>query len=228
MTAMISPVATADLLNGSHHRLTTARSVSAAQGRQGHRRPSADDTSGKKDDGVEDLFWDNEDDSFEVPDFHFDWGVAKEKTWTDMRSGIGDGLSNLGSTGKESTGARKSTARNTITPRTDTTPPSRAPPSTQSSSSSAHIMSLTDTSTASTTSLLPTPPNSSGSENSRSASSQGSASGGTGGARTGRIYASRNFQRVVSAPLTRQTNDIDTLDTRVDDIDVGASFMDIS
>jgi hypothetical protein len=74
---------------------------------------------GEKED-LDKLTWENEDESFEVPDFHFDWGVAKEKTREMQRL---EALS-LG------------------------TPPPR-PPSGQSSASSGHLLTDASTATAS-------------------------------------------------------------------------------
>ena len=153
--------------------------------------------------GLEGL-WDNEDDSLKIPDFHFDWGVAKDKTTTEMGLDIESALGALNITQtavKASRNIRLSTSTST---KTGTTPPLQTH-SAQSSISSVHVMSITDTSSATASSLFPSPSNPSIPMNSRSLSSHGSESGGSDNGRQGRTYGQRNFQRIASAPLTRQT-----------------------
>lgn len=206
---------------GVHHRQTASRLYPSAHNRQNSRRPSADETVPKDGRGLEDLYWDNEDESFEVPDFHFDWGVAKEKTKMEMDVGLEDGLRSLG---LDAVPLGKSAGQpDPIGSKTDTTPPSRGPHSAQSSTSSAHVMSMTDASTASASSLLPTPPNPGETAITRSISSQDSESSGSSGGQPGRTYASRSFQRVVSAPLARQRYEGELPHTGLDDISVRMS-----
>lgn len=157
------------------------------------------------------LEWINDEDSFEMPDFHFDWGVTKEKAQTSAAKVLSKQLASL-DINRVSTKALISSATTTTPPQakgryaTINTPPLKGASSAQSSASSAHILSLTDASTASASSMVPTPPNLASATSSRSLASfvQEPEAGPS------RPYGTRPFQRVVSAPLTRRREDIPT------------------
>ncbi|WVW79195.1 hypothetical protein I302_101161 [Kwoniella bestiolae CBS 10118] len=160
--------------------------------------------------------WNEDDESFEVqvPDFNFDWKLEK--------GGKGKGKSNptvdeppVSRFSSISLGKTKSRPSSLSPPPPElassnharATPPPRQSQSARSSLSSVQVASLTDASTASASSLVPTPPGSGFSSGVRSSSSQHLDSGGSGSGSgsSGRIYgAGRRFQRVVSAPVTRQ------------------------
>ena len=190
----------------NHPRINSARAFTSSSSHHTPHRSTARRANENDAAGLDELYWDNEDDSFEVPDFHFDWGVAKEKEKirAEMGSGVEDNLQALvlDQTGK---GIVRHLPPSVPYPgKNDGTPPSRLPHSPQSSASSGHILSLTDASSASASSLFPTPPNPSVPTKSHSASSQASGSSDSSSGRPGRTYGGRSFQRVVSAPLTRQ------------------------
>ena len=154
------------------------------------------------------LEWINDEDSFEVPDFHFDWGVTKEKVETSSTKALSKHLASL-----DINRASSKAVGSTATPPqlknrygTVNTPPLKVTSSAQSSASSAHILSLTDASTASASSMVPTPPNLTSATSSRSLTSlvQEPEAGPS------RPYGARTFQRVVSAPLTRRREDNST------------------
>ncbi|KAK4686898.1 serine/threonine-protein kinase TTK/MPS1, partial [Tremellales sp. Uapishka_1] len=147
---------------------------------------------------IEKLYWDNADESFELPDFHYDWETSKGKK--PEVEAVARETSRLA---EVSLNRFPNTLRRSPSHPAAGTPPSRTTPSAQSSASSAHVMSLTDGSSVSASSFVPTPPNAGILVEGRSVSSQGSGGSGSGG--TGRSYGgARKFQRVVSAPLTRQ------------------------
>ncbi len=216
---------TIEMSSAMQYRQTGSRSRSSHLNRHGNRRPSADDANLDNAGALEGLYSDNEDESFEVPDFHFDWGVAKEKTRTEMGSRVENNLEALTLSHLAVGETRRVPSAEMAIPRADTTPPPRPLQSTQSSSSSAHIMSLTDASTASASSMIPTPPNPNSATNSGALSSHGSESSASGGGHPGRMYGVRSFQRVVSAPLTRQRYEGERVVAANDDISVSFSLI---
>jgi serine/threonine-protein kinase TTK/MPS1 len=144
-------------------------------------------------DRLQDL-WENEDESFEIPDFHFDWGIKKDKVPQSISvNGISSSFSKLRLSQARQTSLSESTYGN---PK-PTPPAASTPQSAHSSASSARIAGLTDASTASASSLVPTPPSASFSHSARSISRSGDEAGSQAP-----IFG-RQFQRVVSAPITR-------------------------
>ena len=209
-----------------HQRASTARALSALS-RQGGRRPHADENSPDSGKGSEGFHWDIEDESFEVqvPDFHFDWGVAKEKTSTDMKCGLESRLEDLNLVRISGPPSRHTQESDAIPLLANATPPLRYTHSEHSSASSAHLMSLTDSSSASASSLFPTPPNSGALLPSRSVSSRESDIGGGDSGRGRRVYGARSFQRVVSAPLTRQKYESEAIGLSADDTSVSLVLL---
>ncbi|KAK8843418.1 hypothetical protein IAR55_007075 [Kwoniella newhampshirensis] len=142
----------------------------------------------------------------DIPSFNFDWALDKEaksgnsittKSETDQASRLIASMS------------IKSGTSSLASPPSSSTPPPRLSHSARSSLSSAHLASLTDASTASASSLVPTPPGSGVSMREYAIQSHNTDSGGSGG--SGRMYGGRRFQRVVSAPLSRQKPDADDM-----------------
>ncbi len=177
------------------HRLTPSRSYPISFDHQTPPLTIANSIGESGGNEIEKLYWNDEDESFEVPDFHFDWGVIKDKTKTEDDA-RGSSLSSLRISSRK-------IDKHTTPPVNNTTPISQTR-SGPSSASSAQILSLTDASTASASSLIPTPPAEGISLGGRSSSSHvsgGSKSGDLGS--LGRSYGTRTFQRVVSAPLAR-------------------------
>lgn len=217
------PLPSTNDIAGSNYRHTASRSRSSAGSRQYSRRPGADEAGPSHSGALEGIYWDNEDDSFEVPDFHFDWGVAKEKTRTEMGMGSDNGLDRLHISQTTHKATSQIEDRYPARTKTDTPSPMRHPNSAQSSASSAHVMSLTDASTASSSSLFPTPPNPILPMDARSLLSRTSEAGGSGSGRPGRTYGVRGFQRVVSAPLTHQKYEARGIGAASDDISVSCA-----
>ena len=153
--------------------------------------------------GIEGLYWDNEDDSFEVPDFHFDWGMSKEKSTSP--SGAPKALHNQvkPSISLPDHSERPSPPDHAL--QKHGTPASHSGQSASSSASSDHLLSRTDASSFSSSSPAPTPP---GSLISRSLSGYRleDGSGGIVCGREPKTIGTRNFQRVVSAPISAQVN----------------------
>ena len=209
-----------------HQHPPTVRGLSAL-GRHGGRRPSADENGPNSGKGVEGLYWDNEDESFEVPDFHFDWGVTKEKekTSTNMNMGLESRLEDLNLVQIVVPALRQSQESDVISVLANATPPLRYAHSERSSASSARVMSFDDASKASASTPLPTPPNSSAPLASRSMSSRQPDTGGSGSGQSGRMYGARNFQRVVSAPLTRQKYEFEGINSSADDTNVSLNLL---
>jgi serine/threonine-protein kinase TTK/MPS1 len=154
------------------------------------------------------------------PQFHFDWENETDKQDVgDQARGAVNGRSRKEPVDKVEAGLARlglghvPKSRSTSDYRYSATPPGSSSISAHSSASSAHL--LTDASTASGSSLVPTPPNGAP-LHSRSASSHVSGSGGSDAGRTGKVYGGRQFQRVVSAPLTRSREG----QSEVDDISV--------
>ncbi|WRT68921.1 uncharacterized protein IL334_005903 [Kwoniella shivajii] len=168
-----------------------------------------------------DNLWNQDDESFEVqvPDFHFDWGVEKGIPEAKTESAQHVPFAKFSSLSIKSNPSRLSSISPPgpsiapISTSARSTPPPRLTHSARSSLSSAHVSSLTDASTASASSLAPTPPGSglsvevpSAFSHNLEADGSGNGSGsGSGSGGSGRIYGGgRKFQRVVSAPITRQ------------------------
>ncbi|WWC73223.1 uncharacterized protein I206_107189 [Kwoniella pini CBS 10737] len=156
------------------------------------------------------------DDSFEVevPDFHFDWKLDKDKVSAEKSASASrkSPSTHFASMSISESSNRPSSLSppshvSVISAASRATPPPRSSHSARSSLSSAQVTSLTDASTASGSSLAPTPPGSGFSIGTRSASSHGLDSGGSASGSGGsqRIYGAggRKFQRVVSAPIGR-------------------------
>jgi serine/threonine-protein kinase TTK/MPS1 len=132
------------------------------------------------------LYLDNEDDSFEVPDFHFDWGVTKERIRAEEALSAAGGA--LGRLQLEEAIGRGQTPPTSSGPLGQSTPLGPTI-STHSSASSVHVMGLTDASTAAISN--------------RSLSSQVDSGGSSSSSIKPRMYGGRTFHRVVSAPLDR-------------------------
>lgn len=154
------------------------------------------------------LYWDNEDDSFEVPDFHFDWGVAAKEKST-LEAGTSSSIAALSLEDFDHHSSDAKSVRDT--------PPSQSGHSNQSSTTSSHILSLTDASTASTSSLVPTPPSDNVPLGSRAAT-RSDITGGSG--QSSKSYSSRRFQRVVSAPIARGKHEENKHELDLDDLSV--------
>ncbi|WVR09171.1 hypothetical protein IAU60_006233 [Kwoniella sp. DSM 27419] len=162
--------------------------------------------SREKGDTKFDQSWANDDDSIEVevPDFYYDWGVEKDtkanSKSTDERRGAAAPAATLTASADQHARSESLSSPVHVPPRLKATPPSRDIHSSRSSMSSANILSLTDASTASASSMVPTPPGSSGSVESHLISRNTPAESSSAG--SGRMYGSRRYQRVVSAPVT--------------------------
>ncbi|OCF72575.1 TTK protein kinase [Kwoniella mangroviensis CBS 8886] len=199
--------------------MSKASSLGAIQGQSQRRKPLQQIgpvmSAALNDGGLKEL-WNDDEDSLEVqvPDFHFDWELEKGN------KGIGQASENEPPVSRfSSLSLGKINSRpNSLSPppagilsssstNTRTTPPPRNIHSARSSLSSVQVASLTDASTATGSPLIPTPPGSGFSSGTRSSSSHHLDSGGSGSGSgsSSRIYGgSRRFQRVVSAPVTRQ------------------------
>jgi serine/threonine-protein kinase TTK/MPS1 len=140
----------------------------------------------------------NEDDSFEVPDFHFDWGVSKEKAKAD---GARELQEQMGILQLDRLRVPREQTPPYTAPDTHSTP-QQPSGSAQSSASSIHVLALTDASTAFGSSLVPTPPGMEMPPLDRYSSLHQNA-GSSGSSAAGRTYGGRSFHRVVSAPLAR-------------------------
>ncbi|WWD06607.1 hypothetical protein V865_004700 [Kwoniella europaea PYCC6329] len=163
--------------------------------------------------GLKEL-WNDDEDSFEVqvPDFHFDWELekgngGKSQGTVDEPPVSRFSAMSLGKTDSRPGSLSPPPAGISSSSNARTTPPPRNIHSARSSLSSVQVASLTDASTATGSPLIPTPPGSGFSSGVRSSSSHHLDSGGSGSGSgsSSRIYGgSRRFQRVVSAPVTRQ------------------------
>ncbi|ORY26275.1 hypothetical protein BCR39DRAFT_541804 [Naematelia encephala] len=141
-------------------------------------------------DPIEQLFWEN-DDSFEVPDFHFDWGVAKDN----KEKPVDRGLRTL------RLETRVVRDESPLSSGAGNTPSSQGTQSMQSSASSGHILSSTNASATSSASLAPSPPH--GERSFRHPTSPSRAGQLDRGGEQSNPRSNRAFNRVVSAPLSR-------------------------
>jgi len=151
-----------------------------------------------------DMDWAKEDDSFEVPNFHFDWGVAKEKTSTSTTSHIGRRPSTRDQSSVMGKVARVPEGNVTNLPAISHTPPSTLWTSGPSSAGSSQHRDRSSSSDHKSSSSYDSPAELAAMARLRSSSHVANESSDSGGSGTGgRMYGARTFQRVVSAPLTR-------------------------
>ena len=184
---------------------------------------------------VENLYGGDEEESFEVevPDFHFDWGVAKEKTSTEVKIGVEKDMEGLNILQDDASRAETDYKHENEHHRNHTSTPSRPPRPIRSSTSSVNeIPHISDTSNGSTSTAQLSPPPylddfNRGGSSSRAQSLEGymveSESSSSGESRFARTYASRNFQRVVSAPVSRPKDDSQNLMVNINEMSVSNS-----
>lgn len=148
-----------------------------------------------------DMDWGNEDESFEVPNFHFDWGVVKDKSAPDhMEQSRKSSPRSQRSVATKSLGNQERLASHHRTY-------SQTPPSNPSISGSSSVSSnerpenFTGHRMISWGDSPAEPAARTGLRTGSDVELAASTSGNSAGA--GRMYGGRTFQRVVSAPLAR-------------------------
>jgi serine/threonine-protein kinase TTK/MPS1 len=164
--------------------------------------PDASSRNSRLPPNLDDLDWDKEDEeSFEVPDFHFDWGVAKEKPQADPGGGKEH-------PGKIDRAVNRHLAQSRTVQQSrpsSQTPPSALSHSTVASASTSHLLESRQASS----SPRDAPGSNaivfdgSGSTRFRSTSIAEDMASSSGSGGSGRIYGARSFQRVVSAPVQK-------------------------
>ncbi|KAK1922453.1 kinase-like domain-containing protein [Papiliotrema laurentii] len=164
--------------------------------------PDASSRNSRLPPNLDDLDWDKEDEeSFEVPDFHFDWGVAKEKPQADPGGGNEH-------PGKIDRAVNRHLAQSRTVQQSrpsSQTPPSALSHSTVASASTSHLLESRQASS----SPRDAPGSNaivfdgSGSTRFRSTSIAEDMASSSGSGGSGRIYGARSFQRVVSAPVQK-------------------------
>ena len=174
---------------------------SSFQSNDKHLAPLSRASDTKPPESFGDMDWGNEDESFEVPKFHFDWGVTKDRSASDSEAHLKSRMA----TDSSPTVARLLSTKDRILSHHraySQTPPSN--PSLSEPSSAASIVH-SDKSMSSSHKASPSYGSDAdliGSAKSRQFYRAGDEQAGSNGNGTaGRSYGTRTFQRVVSAPV---------------------------